>query len=454
MRSGVRLFLTALLVAMQARAFAAGGAPVFIGAAESSLVQTGRIFDAAPGALHAGDSSVPVVRTALSDIAVKSKSIESRSKKRKAMARVGPVAFFPSKEAEAAGEDSSDYQQEKAFLLDVLGIIRETPAGKELFSELSAEGARLGTGCSVFFWTMGGTQIVVEDGVEAVKGREQGETISGLWIITINRGFLDFQDSVWARLRVAEVVAHELSHAVWSMRIKGRKQAHEAVERHDLSDEITAYARGNLVFAQACRGLRAIRDAWVWKLARDPKAFYDRMKVVDRSYAVDLDVAEMQDPVPSYEKRLAALEAELVKGRGDLEKARKTLRRIAHFERAHGMQGRFSSLSERAGNDLRIVPLQMEDYSNGISAVRERLEFLGTDKGQALIAAFRSAAADPAYAGRIQARVDKDLRALRAIFADQTPAPEYPAGQMTPEELEALVRSDLAENPDHASELE
>ncbi|MFA6030245.1 MAG: hypothetical protein WC969_10350 [Elusimicrobiota bacterium] len=361
---------------------------------------------------------------------------------------------FPSREAERAGAASPEHRREMSFLRAVLAGLRATPAGRGLLDDLSSASGRRGRPYGLFLreWPEG--ESVVEDGVERISGAPSA-VANAAGYIDLNAAFLRFRDPEAARLQAAGTVAHELSHLLLAERVLRETPRYAEVLRWDLSNEVLARLVGYAAAVQ--RGGPLTLDVLnAWKVLDDPRACWEELKLWSPGYAVQLDLPEMRDPLAAYDARLRALARRRADLSESLAAVRRAQRRIAHFERLHGLGPKLAELHAQVEGELRSLPDELADCAETEAAVRAQAAVLRSSEGAALLAALRAAPDDPRYGVRLAARLQRALGELRTALAGRVrprPGPE-PAGGIGWEELKTLSERDAAENPGHSSELE
>jgi hypothetical protein len=333
--------------------------------------------------------------------------------------------------------------------------LKATSEGRELLSGMSEAASAFGRPIVLGLADFPGSETVVVEGVERIVGAPDGVSASRLGTVDVNRAFLRFKDPDQAMDGAVGTAAHELSHVRLFVRVMRRTPRYACVFRYDLSDEIGAWLKGLAVAVQSGGGRLSADAVNAWRLSDDPEASWEELKLWGASYAVKLDLREMADPVKAYEGRLRSLERSLSEAAEALRLVHALLADIDHFEKFHGLAERLRSLRADAEAEAEIQPRCMEDARDSISAVRYRLEELRSEKGPAMIEAFRQASADPGYGGWIVKRNAEALRALREALskAERPPEPVYPPGQLTKEEFDALVKQDKDARPDRGKGL-
>ncbi|OGR59626.1 MAG: hypothetical protein A2X36_05420 [Elusimicrobia bacterium GWA2_69_24] len=339
--------------------------------------------------------------------------------------------------------------QEELLARNVLKKLQESEEGRRVLRAVIEEARRAGKTVTVKAEDYDGTSVLVSRGVESLHGT-RGEAHTQSFAYSFNRGFTDFKDSETALQTMAGNMGHEFWHMVWDHRNERNLPKYAKALDYDLSNEKSARMKGYLIALELNSGKANDYTDETRGVLTGGDQYFERMKTWHPYYSLQLNRADMADPLAAYQRTLKALKASLASEQKTLaEWVPRRRIELSHMEGTHGLTPKLTELHEEVESKAGKLPHDIEQSNQSIRRVTERIALLQSPKGGALLQSFQAAAKDPEY-GKLEAAFQRDKDKLAALAKKKSLPTAVPTpGQLDWKEFDELVAKDKKENPDH-----
>ena len=337
--------------------------------------------------------------------------------------------------ARLALDDGGDPFAREALDMAVRRLL-ESPTARELAEELIARGVTV----KISFAAMDHSVVAERGGAKflAGYGGTTTQVPGGAWV-KLNRDYLR-TDTAYLLRDLPDTLGHELlGHALGAARAETAGAA-RAWSRWR-GDELSAGVTGWVIAAE----LGAIpNNEYMWRWLEDPERYFRALHLAGAYYAKTLSAPEAANPVAAYRERLARVDAALELLDRRASEAVDWNKVIDHFEQEHGADPRRLALvrSELASA---ASPEERAAERARLLAVRRELAAACVSSDDPPRKDFENPLFDEAEART--ARLAERLRA--AIARAAMPAPRRDPADVGIDELAAMYRKDLIDNPAH-----
>ncbi|HBL19073.1 MAG: hypothetical protein A2X36_00065 [Elusimicrobia bacterium GWA2_69_24] len=334
--------------------------------------------------------------------------------------------------------------EQKAALVESVGLLLGTPTGRQLASEFVATGAKARVG----FVEIANSQVLTQNGKKVMNASGGYANSAGDVIqISLNRDYLQ-TDPQFRRHYMTATLGHELlGHGLESARAKkaGVFPAYGIYREN----EANAGLVGWIVTAELGAKLD---NGHMWRYLKDPEEYHQGLRVNLPYYTTTFNADEIRDGVATLKSRLERVRKELAGMPGFVSSWESWRPIIVHFVSIHKMvQADFASLLELIDNNVKkYAPSRTATLKGIIAHLETTIAYYETTEGAARLARHKAAFSKPFFAeeeARLQVRRAR-LEEVTRGKASESFSPPSP-GQVTFGELQAMHAKDKKEHPEH-----
>jgi hypothetical protein len=334
----------------------------------------------------------------------------------------------------AWGSKGGESAKAEAFARKALERLGRAPEGRQVLRDVIEASRALGMTVLVRAESFSESRVVKIGGIECLIGK-RGWSNPRIWSYSFNGAYMEMEDQELALDLLASNMAHEFRHlANWAAIAGSGPELREAFSR-SLVNEQNARLSGYLVALQLGGRPNEYTQAAA-ALARDPSAFYDKLK---KDYPDQLDAGEMGSPEKAYRARLQALKAD----REALERRGKEIRAARHaitiLSSQEGLAGALRDLRGEARFYEEVLPMQIEAVESKIASVERRASASPAPEDDLL--------KDEAFQGLVERARRNQAALVDLARARPVPEPRLEEGQLTPEQFRLKALESQRLNP-------
>lgn len=342
--------------------------------------------------------------------------------------------------------DDRGSEREKAGLDRVVRRMLESPTARKFAQQFIDEGI---TGVVRFEEVEGSQVFEFERRKIFYAPRAFTDWKDGKAVVRLNRDYLDSDEEYFFE-DAPPTLAHELlGHGLWYGRM-AKVSLQDGFHVHE-NNETNAKLVGWLASWELNK---RHHDTYAYEYLQDPQAYLENLKMRQPYYSVTYADKDLADPVATLKSRLAKVGPL----REQFEKARANIATwspiVEHFITHHGVPAeRFAKLREDLAQREAAMGGELQTLAVIEDSLRQTVDYYESETGKPGVEFLRSMGQYPQFAA-LQADVDAMTAELRRMMTEETARPgsppiQWPAGQITWEEFQAMFQKDARENPSH-----